>query len=105
MRPFVLAVALVAILALQSAVATTTCTVPTSTPTLQVDRLTESGVTLGSGVSRSATYYLFMDDCDGDCLPLPFIYQETNGVKGLQRQDYARDDTCGGFVPADWNIF
>lgn len=54
---------------------------------------------LVSGATGSARVYV-----DGDCDPLivtcdfisVWIYEETNGIDGLQRRDEVRDDTCGG---------
>lgn len=32
------------------------------------------------------------------------IYEESNGIDGLQRQDEVVDDTCGGVFPGDTQI-
>lgn len=34
-----------------------------------------------------------------------WIYQESNGIAGLQRDDEMRDDTCGGMIQGDTVIF
>lgn len=48
-------------------------------------------------------YYVFHDDslCPGPCPFVVWIYQESNGHPGLQRNDDARDDTCGGQIESD----
>ncbi len=30
-----------------------------------------------------------------------YVYQEANGIEGLQRDDVAADDTCGGDIQPD----
>lgn len=30
-----------------------------------------------------------------------WVYEESNGIPGLQRQDEMQDDTCGGVIPGD----
>lgn len=30
-----------------------------------------------------------------------WVYEESNGIPGLQRQDEVVDDTCGGQIPGD----
>lgn len=32
------------------------------------------------------------------------LYQESNDIDGLQRADGFKDDTCGGFIPADRHL-
>ena len=65
--------------------------------------------------AQGATLYVIApDDCPdvntGDGIT-PFscvnsyIYRETNGLKGLQRLDDQRDDTCGAAWPADQQIW
>lgn len=48
--------------------------------------------------------YADHDDC-GTCLVPVWIYQESNGLDGLQRLDGNVDDTCHGRVPSDTLIF
>jgi hypothetical protein len=36
-----------------------------------------------------------------ECIASLWVYQETNGIPGLQRSDPQVDDTCHGMVPAD----
>lgn len=45
-------------------------------------------------------YYVDYDDCDHACPPWLWIYEESNGVPGLQRDDEMQLDTCGYF-PGD----
>lgn len=52
----------------------------------------------------AAGYYVENDFCQMD--PCTFwIYEETNGVEGLQRDDDVVDDTCHGAVPGDTIVF
>lgn len=47
--------------------------------------------------------YIAADPCPREC-PLGavyWVYDETNGIDGLQRADENRDDTCGGLIEAD----
>lgn len=34
-----------------------------------------------------------------------WVYAESNGIPGLQRQDDFVDDTCGGRIPSDTLVF
>ncbi|HUR68010.1 MAG TPA: hypothetical protein VM370_02105 [Candidatus Thermoplasmatota archaeon] len=34
-----------------------------------------------------------------------WVYEESNGIAGLQREDELRDDTCGGMIDSDTFIF
>lgn len=54
------------------------------------------------------------DTCDTICplLLVPYgvfctmwIYQESNGIAGLQRSDEVHDDTCGGMIEADTIVY
>lgn len=49
-----------------------------------------------------------------DCFPLVYcqlvlmsfwVYQESNGIDGLQRGDEVVDNTCHGLLPADTIVF
>lgn len=64
-------------------------------------------LTLGSADRYSATVYVAIDAPAPDDLfiPLPWIYAESNGISGLQRDDDWRDDTCGGAVRGDALVF
>lgn len=50
------------------------------------------------GLGVGPRFYVDNDNCSftGLCLFSLWIYQETNGVDGLQRQDEVVDDTCNG---------
>ena len=55
------------------------------------------------GVPR---YYVDIDYChvsqnNNECLFSIWLYEETNGIDGLQRGDEVVDDTCGGLIEAD----
>lgn len=73
------------------------CSASTSTATLMI----------GPGQAYSTTFYVAVDvPSAGDLfVPLPWIYQETNAMSGLQRHDDWRDDTCRGEVLGDLLIF
>lgn len=45
--------------------------------------------------------YVELDQCQPTCLISLWIYQESNGIPGLQRADAIRDDTCGGILQPD----
>jgi hypothetical protein len=67
------------------------CTVTSSPATITVS---EAGYTLY--VIHGCQY------CGPQAL---FVYYESNGIAGLQREDPAVDDTCGGLWPADSEIY
>lgn len=46
-------------------------------------------------------YYVVNDVCQPSCAFAVWIYEETNGIQGLQRHDAGKDDTCGGFIEPD----
>jgi hypothetical protein len=51
-------------------------------------------------------FYVDNDLCQPVCLFSIWIYQESNGIEGLQRGDEVVDDTCGGAAgEADTIIF
>lgn len=50
-------------------------------------------------------FYYDNDSCEPECVFDLWIYQETNGIAGLQREDVYRDDTCHGMVAGDTVIF
>lgn len=45
------------------------------------------------------------DDCCPECLYYVWIYQESNGIPGLQREDEIVDDTCHGMIVGDTIVF
>lgn len=62
-------------------------------------------VSLGSTQDWLATFYVVNDLCQPQCLFSVWIYQETNGMEGLQRSDPLHDDTCDGIFASDHIIF
>lgn len=46
-------------------------------------------------------YYIDHDDCDSRCMMSMWVYEESNGVDGLQRGDEVEDDTCHGMIAPD----
>lgn len=49
-------------------------------------------------------YYVIADVCDSPCRNAVFVYEETNGFGGLQRDDVNVDDTCGQ-IPSDTLVY
>lgn len=50
-------------------------------------------------------YYVVNDGPNWCCLVSIWIYQEANGIDGLQRDDEVVDDTCRGQIPGDLLVF
>ena len=50
-------------------------------------------------------YYVDNDVCQPGCIFSIWIYQESNGISGLQRGDSVVDDTCHGMIESDVDIF
>ena len=46
-------------------------------------------------------YYVDHDICQPDCFNAINVYEETNGIAGLQRGDEMVDDTCHGQILPD----
>lgn len=46
-------------------------------------------------------YYVAELQCEDGCLLSLYVYEESNGIDGLQRGDDQVDDTCGGQIEAD----
>ena len=85
------ALATLATLAIAAPVSAQECTPTTSSP--EVD----------TGETGAGRYY-----ADNDVVIGGFsfwIYQESNGIDGLQRGDEVFDDTCGGAIESDTIIF
>lgn len=72
----------------------------------------ECQLTTSEPYLAAAGHYLVIDcgiavvgpECDGpafDALGIWWVYEEANGVAGLQRNDDIYDDTCGGLYPSD----
>lgn len=66
----------------------------------------DSSRDLGTGAT-GLRYYMDNDTCqtDGTCLFSTWIYEEGNGIDGLQRGDEVIDDTCDGLIESDIVIF
>lgn len=79
--------ALLGVFAVASAMATHDCVPTTSAPEIDV-----------------AGFYVDNDLCQ-PCMWSIWVYQESNGIEGLQRGDEVVDDTCGGQIPADTIVF
>lgn len=58
----------------------------------------------GLGTPR---YYVEFFLCDGspDCMFSLWVYEETNGIPGLQRGDEEVDNTCHGAIESDTIVF
>lgn len=65
-----------------------------STSTPEVD-MTHSG----------SPYYIDNDPCQPECHSSTWIYEESNGISGLQRGDEVVDDTCHGMIDGDTIVF
>jgi hypothetical protein len=46
-------------------------------------------------------FYVDWSSCQPECTLDLVVYEETNGIDGLQRRDTHVDHTCGGEIPAD----
>ena len=60
--------------------------------------------------TAAAGYYIDEDGCPllavvQNCHYSFWVYEESNGIAGLQRDDEIRDDTCRGLIPGDTVIF
>jgi len=51
--------------------------------------------------STGTTYYVDNDLCQPECIYSIWVYEESNGIDGLQRGDEVVDDTCHGLIEAD----
>lgn len=90
-------VLLAAMLSLSTFAAAADCEMTTSSPEFDTDPM-------GAGVGPR---FYVDDDSDrcartGLCVISIWVYEESNGVDGLQRGDEIVDDTCGGAAgPSD----
>jgi hypothetical protein len=50
-------------------------------------------------------YYVDNDVCQPECIFSIWVYEESNGIAGLQRGDEVVDSTCHGQIDADTIIF
>lgn len=64
-----------------------------STSTTDLDERTII-VDIGQIFDPGARFYFFYDACHPNCLFSFGIYEESNGIPGLQRYDGGADDTC-----------
>ena len=63
-------------------------------------------ITLDPAPGVASRYYWDNDWCQPGCSIFSFwIYEESNGIDGLQRGDEWVDDTCHGMIAADRLIF
>ena len=82
------------------------CTEPT------LDRNSEE-LRINDPETGAVIYYLDNDPCQPDCGFSIWIYQETNNIENLQRQDatgdqadeFTQDDTCHGMIQPDTIVF
>lgn len=49
-------------------------------------------------------FYWDNDPCQ-PCMWSTWVYQESNGIDGLQRGDEVQDDTCHGMIESDTVVF
>lgn len=58
---------------------------------------------LDTGETAAGQHYVVADDCSWWCVTgyMFWVYEESNGIPGLQRGDENVDDTCGGAIRAD----
>ena len=50
-------------------------------------------------------HYVDNDLCQPECIFSIWIYEESNGISGLQRGDEVVDSTCHGMIESDTIIF
>lgn len=107
MRKTIFAIGSILVIATSASAGVANCKVSTSLAATMEVSTESAGATVGSGDAYSLTLYLISDTCqlDGSCIASAWVYQEMNGIDGLQRQDAYRDDTCGGRFPADLLVF
>lgn len=91
----------VAALMFQIPAAAYPCEPTTTEPLLTTTATGQSLSGDGDGV-----YYLDHEGCilpwgPGSCHGYYWLYEESNGIDGLQRQDYIVDDTCDGRIAGD----
>jgi hypothetical protein len=62
-------------------------------------------VDTGIGIAGAPRYYVDYDQCQ-PCMWSLYVYEESNGIDGLQRGDEVVDDTCAGAAgPSDTIVF
>lgn len=66
---------------------------------------TTSMAELDTGLAGGSTRYYVDNDWCPQCHLSLWIYQESNGIDGLQRADEVVDDTCHDMIRGDTIIF
>jgi hypothetical protein len=61
-------------------------------------------IPLGSADLQIGTFYVDAALCQPICTGDLVIYEESNGMQGLQRHDDHEDWTCGGMIPHDRQV-
>ena len=87
MNKFLMTLLTLSALAVAVPVSAATCATTTSNPEVHQGAL-----------------YVDNDLCQPGCVLSIWIYEESNSIPGLQRQDSGRDDTCGGKIDPDAQI-
>lgn len=59
--------------------------------------------TTSRATATAGPFYIINELCplSLDCIGAFWIYAESNGIEGLQRQDEIQDDTCEGQIAGD----
>lgn len=94
MRAFLVSLATFALLGLCVPASAVECAPTTSTTNAE-------HVVLEAPARNVAADYVAIDLCQPACLYSIWPYYELNGMPGLQRNDDAVDDTCGGMIESD----
>lgn len=55
--------------------------------------------------SGDPCFYGDWDMCQPQCIFSYWVYQESNAIDGLQRNDDVKDDTCRGQIESDTIIY
>ena len=56
---------------------------------------------IDTGPTPAGHWYVDHDVCQPECPNPTWVYEESNGIDGLQRNDEMVDDTCGGVIASD----
>lgn len=104
MNKFFTVIMMVATLALAIPAGAQGCVPTTSEPEFD----TGADLFAATGGDGAGVRLYWDHDCpnadDQVCLST-WVYQESNFIPGLQRQDTVKDDTCGGAIAGDTVIF
>lgn len=81
------------------------CVPSTFDPTFDTADVAGTGV--GAPADVAGRYYVdaFVCPPTAKCMNVIWVYQEANGIDGLQRQDEIVDNTCNGQIPGDTIVF